>query len=124
MSEKSAKYKVFLTKKSTFPASHYHEGTIEELEHMHDFYYEVTLYGVTNEEGYLLDFRDVEAVIKETINKKLVYKTLNKVLSVPPTTENVAVWIYDQLKPVFKDLLHSVKLYETPESWIIYEGEK
>jgi len=124
MSKKNAKHSVFLTKKSTFPASHYHEGSLDEVEHMHDFYYEVTLYGVTNEEGYLLDFRDVEEVLTETVNKKVIYKTLNKVLTLPPTTENLAIWIYDQLHPIFKDLLYSVKLYETPESWIIYEGDK
>ncbi len=118
------KKRVYIVKKSAFTASHYHDGALNELEHMHEFVYEIKLHGMTNNEGYLLDFRDVEEVLKQVINKKLMYKTLNKELSFHPTTENVAVWMYEQLKGVFKDLLYSVKLYETPESWVIYEGEK
>lgn len=51
-----------------------------------------------------------------------------KTISVPfvPTAENIAAWLFDQLSDKFVDVynnqmrLHSIKLYETPSSYVIY----
>lgn len=116
--------KVCIVKKATFHASHYHHGMLSEAEHTHDFMYEVKLCGMTNGEGFLVDFREMEKTLFTAVNKKIMYKTLNTAFDFPPTTENMCVWIYNQLKEVYKDLLFSVKLYETADSWVIYEGDK
>ncbi|MDR0292462.1 MAG: 6-carboxytetrahydropterin synthase [Elusimicrobium sp.] len=117
------KHKIFLVKKSVFGATHSHAGALNEGAHGHDFVYEVKLYGTTNDEGFLADFRKVESDMMTLVNKELAYKNLNAVLQMPPTTENVAAWIYGKMKTVYGATLRSVTVYETPESYIIYEGE-
>lgn len=114
---------ITIAEKSFFTAAHYHDGELNEGEHSHTFHYEVIFEGQTNSEGFLIDFRKIQAELAEKINAALSGKTLNAVLSVPPTTENIAVWIFEKLKPVFPEL-KAVKLYETEHSWVMYEGEK
>ncbi|MCL2888588.1 MAG: 6-carboxytetrahydropterin synthase [Elusimicrobia bacterium] len=117
------KHKIYLVKKSTFGAIHSHVGALNESAHGHDFVYEVRLYGATNDEGFLADFRKVENDMMTFVNKELAYKNLNAVMQMPPTTENIAVWIYDKMKTAYGGALRSVTVYETPDSFIIYEGE-
>ena len=49
--------KVYLTQCGRFTARHGHNGTLSEEVHEHTFHYEITFYGPTNAEGYLIDFR-------------------------------------------------------------------
>ncbi|MGB2579266.1 6-pyruvoyl-tetrahydropterin synthase [Elusimicrobium simillimum] len=116
-------HKVYIIKKSFFMASHHHKGMLDEVEHTHEFRYEVKLKGVTNNEGFLVDFRDVEKALNDLINKNFNYKSLNSVMQEEPTTENLAALIYNKLKVIFLDKLHSVAVYETPDNCVIYEGE-
>ncbi|WP_424244456.1 6-pyruvoyltetrahydropterin/6-carboxytetrahydropterin synthase [Elusimicrobium posterum] len=115
------KHQVYLVKKSFFTASHSHDGALNEMEHSHEFQYEVKIKGETNSEGYLADFRTIEDLLNTKINRVFNYKSLNTFFR-HPTTELLAVHIYDTLKPFFQDKMHSVTLYETPDSYIIYEG--
>jgi len=115
--------KIYLVKRSVFGAQHSHGGALNESMHGHDFVYEVKLYGALNDEGFLADFRKVESDMQNLVNKELAYKNLNAVLPFPPTTENIAVWIYDKMKTVYGPALRAVTVYETPDSYIIYEGE-
>lgn len=108
--------RMFVVKKGAFSATHHHA---EEEEHGHDWVFEVTLYGKVNDYGYVEDFRKVDGIIKERIIKPLSYKSLNRILD-NPTTENLAIWIFNELEPDFTGLLQNVKLYETAESWVIY----
>lgn len=112
--------KVYLTKKSHFDATHSHKGALKEKRHKHIFHYEVTLYGTLNKEGFLIDFRQVEKVLNKKINEVLKNRNLN--LLIPhPTTENIAFWIYEKLKPVYKNLLCNVRVYETKNSSVTYQ---
>ncbi|HUT85204.1 MAG TPA: 6-carboxytetrahydropterin synthase [Elusimicrobiales bacterium] len=113
---------IYLTKKSRFTASHHHDGSLNEGEHKHIFEYEITLSGKINKEGFLVDFRQVKKHLAEKINKVLGGTSLNTVLP-NPTTENVAIWIYETLKPVYKDMMSSVCVYETKDSCITYYGK-
>ena len=55
----------------------------------------------------------------------------HKAVIVPftPTAENVAAYIFQKLQDKFKDVyqtglhLHSVKLWETPSSYALFEGK-
>ncbi len=112
---------VYLTHTGSFTASHGHGGSLAEEIHAHTFTYEITLCGPLNKEGYLLDFRQIAAVLDEKINRVLEGKTLNDLFK-NPTTEIICIWMFDTLKKEFSQL-KSVKLAEAPDRWITYTGE-
>lgn len=62
--------KVYLTQCGRFTAHHGHDGTLAEAVHSHTFHYEITFYGPTNAEGYLIDFRQ----LADTFKKSPVWK--------------------------------------------------
>lgn len=112
--------KVYLTQKGSFTASHGHDGTLAEGTHAHRFVYEVTFYGPLNKEGYLLDFREVKKALSSIVSP-LKGKDLNKLFT-NPTTETLCLWIYAEVTKKLPHL-HSVKLAEAPDRWIVYKGE-
>tara|TARA_B100000029_G_scaffold303826_1_gene296635 strand:+ start:981 stop:1427 length:447 start_codon:yes stop_codon:yes gene_type:complete len=98
-----------------------------------------------SEEGMVMDFSDIKKIALEEIHEKLDHGFMvwekddellkffgdsegHKPVIVPftPTAENVAIYIYDKIKSRFKDRfgtglhLHSVKLWETPSSFVIH----
>lgn len=99
--------------------------------HFHGHNYELIV-GVTGEidpkTGYLIDLKIVKDLIKSEVEDVLDHKNLN--LEVPefketnPTVENIAVFIYNKMKPVLDakyDL--TITLYETPRNFVVYKGE-
>ncbi len=112
---------VYLTQCGKFTATHGHGGTLKEAPHAHTFTYEVTFHGPLNEEGYLIDFRTVQDALTRKISTALEGADLNKLFE-NPTTETLAVWIFNTVKEQFPQL-HSVKLSEEKDRWITYKGE-
>ena len=112
---------VSLTQCSQFTATHGHGGALAEAPHAHTFCYEATFYGPLNQEGYLIDFRVVQAFLAREINARLNGADLNTLFK-NPTTENIAVWIFNTVKKQFPQL-RSVKLAEESDRWITYQGE-
>ena len=101
-----------------------------------------------SEEGMVVDFADIKKISKEFIQKELDHAFMvwekdeelisffnnsegHKPVIVPftPTAENVVAYIYLKLKDKFQDVyktglkLHSVKLWETPSSFALYENK-
>lgn len=113
---------VYLTHTGSFTARHGHGGTLAEDVHAHTFTYEITLFGPLNKEGYLVDFRQLSAVLEETINRVLEGKILNDLFE-NPTTEVICIWMFNKLKKEFSQL-KSVKLAEAPDRWITFAGEE
>ncbi|MBO4674733.1 MAG: 6-carboxytetrahydropterin synthase [Elusimicrobiaceae bacterium] len=113
--------KVYLTQTGSFTASHSHGGTLAESLHEHTFTYEVTFYGPLNEEGFLLDFREVQKELSQIV-KPLEKQNLSTLFK-NPTTENICLWLYKKITKVLPHL-YSVKLAEAPDRWILYKGEK
>ena len=99
-----------------------------------------------SEEGMVIDFADIKKISNEFIQGKLdhAFMVWNKdrelldffkgskghkpvVVSFTPTAENVAIYIFNNLKDKFLDVyktglkLQSVKLWETPASYAFYE---
>lgn len=113
---------MLLTKVFTFDAAHFlpnYHGKCENL-HGHTYKMEVTIEGEPNkEDGMIYDF----AQLKELVNKKVVDKLDHSLLNDTiknPSAEFIAMWIWDQLK---NDLnLKQIKVYESPNSYITYEG--
>ena len=89
--------------------------------HGHTYVLEVRVHGnVTN--GFVMDFADIDRAVRPLIGT-LDHRNLNDLFSFPTTAENLASWIYHELKPALPGLL-SITLFETPRSWATYEGEK
>lgn len=62
--------------------------------------------------GMLKDFVDVKAVLQPYVDDYLDHQYLNVTLPVYPTSENIAKWLYDELKPKLPELL-AVEIEET-----------
>ncbi len=114
--------KVYLTQCGTFTAAHSHDGVLNEPNHEHQFTYQVTFYGPLNSEGFLIDFREVQQFLQTYINDRLHHADLNAHFPYP-TTENVAVWLFDTVRAKFPQLVR-VRVAEDADRWIEYEGEE
>ena len=100
-----------------------------------------------SEEGMVIDFSDIKKISNQFIQEKLDHAFMvwekdedlisffkqskgHKPVIVPftPTAENIAAYIFNKLQDKFLDVyktglhLHSVKLWETPTSYALYEG--
>ncbi|NND78025.1 MAG: 6-carboxytetrahydropterin synthase [Flavobacteriales bacterium] len=136
---------IYITRKEHFNAAHklWNESWSAEKNHEvfgkcanenwhgHNYYIHVTVKGeVDRETGYLMDLKILRDIIKERVTDKLDHKNLN--LDVPflkgviPSTENVTIAIWDQIKNDIEKLgaiLHCVKVYETENNYVEYYGE-
>ncbi len=90
--------------------------------HGHSFYADLFVEGeVDQAKGYLMDFGDIMKAVNP-VRDRLDHYLLNDVPGLEnPTAENIARWIYDQLKPALP-LLVEVKVRETCTSAAIYRG--
>jgi 6-pyruvoyltetrahydropterin/6-carboxytetrahydropterin synthase len=91
--------------------------------HGHSYRVEVHLEGAVDPAtGFVVDFFDVEAAFSKLLSV-LDHSCLNDIKGLEnPTAENIAIWIWDRLKP---DLaaLSTVRVYETSECWAEYDGD-
>lgn len=113
---------VYLTQCGEFTATHEHGGTLNESAHAHTFLYEATFHGPLNDEGYLIDFRVLQDFFAREITARLHDADLNMLFE-NPTTEALAIWIFNTIKAHFAQLT-SVKVSEEKDRWITYTGEQ
>lgn len=92
---------------------------------------EVTVCGpVDPVTGMVMNISDLKLFMKKVLTDQLDHKNLDK--DVPyfkntvSTTENVAIYIFNELKRIMpnSDLLYEVKIYETDKNIVIYRGEQ
>jgi len=115
---------VCVTKAFTFDAAHNlinYKGKCEAL-HGHTYRLEVTVCGGPDqlENGLLMDFGDLKDLVNKEVLSKLDHSYLNDHFE-QPSTEIVAMWIFETLKPHVEKIglvLTSVKLFETATSWV------
>ena len=96
--------------------------------HGHNYELIVSVTGrIDRKTGYVIDIQKLKTIIKEEIEDAFDHKNLNleveEFKNLNPTAENIAVVIYDKIKPRLKlefDL--EIKLYETPRNFVIYSG--
>jgi 6-pyruvoyltetrahydropterin/6-carboxytetrahydropterin synthase len=94
--------------------------------HGHNYELVVKLVGVPDPEtGYVIDLKILSDLIKEKVLDRFDHKNLN--LDCPdfeqlnPTAENIAVVIYNLLRPSLHiDLELQVRLYETERNFVEY----
>jgi 6-pyruvoyltetrahydropterin/6-carboxytetrahydropterin synthase len=98
------------------------------LPHYHGHNYEliVTVTGVPDPEtGYVMDMKLLSDLIKDKILDRFDHRNLNldtaEFRNLNPTAENIAVVIYDLLRPeIREDLDIRITLYETPRNFVEY----
>jgi len=113
-----------LTREFRFHASHQipnHDGLCQNL-HGHSYLLYITVQGkVDPKTGMVIDFDEMDRIVRENVLKKLDHSFLNNNIPLP-SCENIAVWIWNQVKANLTGLFE-VKLYETHDSCVIYRGE-
>lgn len=94
------------------------------------FIVEVTLCGpVDGDTGMVMNINDLKKYMDNAIMEPLDHKNLDKDVphfsNLVSTTENVAVFIWNNLKAQLPrpTMLHEVKIYETEKNMVIFRGE-
>ena len=144
MSEQSSLPVVQLSRRFTFSAAHrLHNGSWSAERnrqvfgkcnnangHGHNYTVLVSVLGpVDRESGMVINLTDVKTEIAR-VEKQLDHKHLD--LDVPhfahvvSTTENVAVFIWDELKksPTIGHMLHKIQVWETENNVFVYKGKR
>ena len=94
--------------------------------HGHNYDLEVKVIGQCDPEtGYVIDTKILSDLIKKYVLDRYDHKNLNldtqEFKDVNPTAENIAISIYNLLKPkLASDLELKIKLYETPRNFVKY----
>ena len=113
-------------KEFTFEAAHDLPNTPEGHKcrrlHGHSFRVRLAVEGpVDAETGLVMDFAEIKAVF-EPILKRLDHYYMNDIPGLEnPTSENIARWIWAELKPALP-ALSEVKLWETCTAGCTYRG--
>jgi len=134
---------IYVTRRAEFSASHYyHSPTFSPEEnrrifgkcnnplgHGHNYTVEVTVGGpIDPTTGMVLDLKELKALLEHEVIQLWDHKFLNKEVpafaSKNPTTENLAVEIWNLLAPkLLRGKLHRIRVYETPDLFADYYGE-
>lgn len=135
---------MWITRKIEFSASHsLHNPALSTAEndavygdeanphgHGHNYQLEVMLEGEPDAvTGMIVDLKHVKRLLEEEVAGPMDHRHLNREVPpfdrVVPTTENLAVEIWRRLEPRFASTparLKLVRLYETEDLWVEYEG--
>jgi 6-pyruvoyltetrahydropterin/6-carboxytetrahydropterin synthase len=91
--------------------------------HGHSFRFDVIVEGeVDPAQGYLIDYGDIKRVVDPLV-KRLDHYYLNEIEGLSnPTSEVLAKWLYDRIKPVLP-LLTTIIVHETCTSTCEYRGK-
>lgn len=135
---------IFITRRERFNAAHrlYKESYTDEenLEvfgkcsnpnwHGHNYNLYVTVKGEPDPEtGFLINLKQLSNLIKEKIIHKVDHKNLNLEVDFMdgknPTTENIAMAIWDELEAPLRRFgieLHKIKIEETENNYVEFYG--
>lgn len=134
---------VYLTRRCEFSAAHYYhnpELSPEENRrlfgkcnnpngHGHNYALEVTVKGTIDaRSGFVIDLKDLKEIVTREVLDAFDHRLLNK--EVPefagriPTTENIAVVVWQRLESnLVVARLHRVRVYEAEDLFVDYYGE-
>lgn len=135
---------ILLTRKAEFSASHYYwidSWTDDENRrvfgkcsnrngHGHNYTLEVTVKGeIDPDTGFVVDLKELKDVMEREVVSVYDHRHLN--LEVPefktaqPTTENIAIAVWKRLEgKIAGASLHRVRVYEMPDLFADYYGER
>ncbi len=133
---------VYLTRKCEFSASHfYHNPDLSPEEnrrifgkcnnpngHGHNYTLELTVKGeVDARSGFVVNLAELKQVLEREVLNAFDHRHLN--YEVPefqkqiPTTENIAIAVWNRLAPKLTVRMHRVRVYESPDLFVDYYGE-
>jgi len=132
--------KVAVYRKEHFNAAHrLHNNALSEEEnknvfglcnnanyHGHNYDLIVKVTGEPNKQtGYVVDMKWLSKIIREEVINRFDHKNLNldtaEFKELNPTAENIAIVIYNLIKPKLdKDLDLQIRLYETERNFVEY----
>jgi len=134
----------FLTRREVFNAAHrlYRPSLSDEENysfygkcsnpnwHGHNYTLYITIKGTIDPDtGYVVNLKYLSQIVKEHVIEKLDHKNINLEVDfmqgIIPSTENLAVGIWDQLLPHITKLgieLHCIKIEETENNSAEYYG--
>jgi 6-pyruvoyltetrahydropterin/6-carboxytetrahydropterin synthase len=134
---------IYLTRRADFSASHFYhnpEFTPEENQrvfgkcsnlngHGHNYTLEITVKGEVNATtGFVVDLKELKDLMEDEVISAMDHRHLNK--EVPefakliPTTENLAIAIWERLDSKLKVAkLHRVRVYESEDLFADFYGE-
>lgn len=96
--------------------------------HGHNYELIVSVKGTIDPEtGYVIDMKELKDLIKLHVEEPFDHKNLNldteEFKQLNPTAENIAVVIWNKLRPHLQPSLElKVKLYETERNFVEFEG--
>ena len=89
--------------------------------HGHSFQVRVTVEGHLNNLGWVVDYAEIKSICGPIIDK-LDHSYLNELSGLTnPTSENIAVWLWDAIKPKLM-MLSEIEVKETCNTGCIYRG--
>ncbi|HML15884.1 MAG TPA: 6-carboxytetrahydropterin synthase [Bryobacteraceae bacterium] len=99
--------------------------------HGHNYVLEVTVEGEPDPlTGMVFDLRELKQILNEQVVEPMDHRFLNREVPpfdrVVPTTENLAVEIWNRLRPKIdrpNARLQNVRLFETADLFVDYRGE-
>lgn len=137
---------LYITRKFHFSASHsvYNPALSDEENlkkygkcsnpngHGHNYEMDVTVAGEVDPEiGYVMDLTELKLLVEKEVINKVDHKNLNLdvdfMKDVLPSTENIAVAIWEQIEGKINSpgrKLYSVKIRETINNSVEYKGKK
>lgn len=103
-----------------FPAAHHndhHRGHCSRV-HGHTWTLEIHCRGILSQDprsesyGMVVDFSDIKRAYQQHVEPRVEHQDLNLTLDLPEyTTEYIAAWIWDQLRP-YLPTLYKIRLWE------------
>jgi len=115
-----------ITKEFKFEAAHAlpHLGPFHPCSrvHGHSYRFTVECTGDTDKRGFVIDYKEISEVV-DPIVEKLDHQFLNDVISLPPSTENLAKWLYDQIETRIT-ILSGIVVFETAKTSVVYRPKK
>jgi len=138
-------YMIYITRRERFNAAHrlfrpdYSEEKNLEVFgkcsnpnwHGHNYELFVTVKGEINHEtGFLVNLKKLSKIIRDTVIQKLDHKNINLEVDFMKgklaSTENLAVGIWEELKPLISELnaqLYCIKVVESENNYVEYFGK-
>ena len=107
-----------MTRSFTFEAAHqlpWHSGKCRNL-HGHGYRLEVTVEGPVGDDGMVLDFEEVEAVVRREVVDRYDHTYLNDLFE-NPTAELIAHDVWKRLEAADLDVSR-IRLWETVDSMV------